>query len=182
MRIVATRIPDVKILMPKMFADDRGFFQETWNARTFAGLGLDVTFVQDNHSNSAKNVLRGLHYQIRHPQGKLMRVARGSVFDVAVDLRRSSSSFGQWVGVEISAQNRQMLWIPPGFAHGFLALEDDTDLIYKCTDYYAPQDERSLMWNDPALGIDWPLPRGTAPRLSPKDMTGVPLQAAETFE
>jgi len=182
MRVVATRIPDVKILIPKVFADDRGFFQETWNARIFAENGLDVTFVQDNHSNSAKNVLRGLHYQLRHPQGKLMRVVRGSVFDVAVDLRRSSATFGHWVGVEISSQNGQMLWVPPGFAHGFLALEDGTDLIYKCTDYYAPEDERSLMWNDPDLAIDWRLPRGTAPRLSAKDINGVSFRTADTFE
>jgi dTDP-4-dehydrorhamnose 3,5-epimerase len=148
----------------------------------FAELGLDVRFVQDNHSNSAKGVLRGLHYQLRHPQGKLMRVVRGSVFDVAVDLRRSSASFGKWVGVEISEKNHQMLWIPPGFAHGFLALEDNTELLYKCTDYYAPQDERSLIWNDPNLAIEWPLPGGAAPRLSPKDMNGLSFLAAETFE
>jgi dTDP-4-dehydrorhamnose 3,5-epimerase len=182
MRVIETQIPDVKVLIPKTFADERGFFQETWNARVFAEHGLDLTFVQDNHSNSAKGVLRGLHYQIRYPQGKLMRVVRGCAFDVAVDLRRSSPTFRRWVGVEISAQNKQMLWIPPGFAHGFLALEDDTELLYKCTDYYAPEDERSLLWNDMNLAIQWPLPNGTAPRLSAKDMNGTSLAAAETFE
>ena len=181
MRVIGTQIPEVKILIPRVFADGRGFFQETWNARSFAELGLDLTFVQDNHSNSIKGVLRGLHYQIQHPQGKLVRVVRGCVFDVAVDMRRSSPTFGRWVGTEISSQNKQMLWIPPGFAHGFLALEDGTDLLYKCTDYYRPEDERSLLWNDPSLAISWPLPTGAPPLLSAKDMNGTLLSAAETF-
>ena len=182
MRATETRIPEVRVLTPKIYSDDRGFFQETWNAKAFAEHGLDLQFVQDNHSYSAKNVLRGLHYQIRHPQGKLVRVARGSAFDVAVDLRRTSATFGHWVGAEISSQNKRMLWIPPGFAHGFLALEDGTDLLYKCTDYYRPEDERSLLWNDPSLAISWPLPTGAPPRLSAKDMNGTLLSAAETFE
>jgi dTDP-4-dehydrorhamnose 3,5-epimerase len=180
MRIIGTDIPDVKILEPKVLGDHRGFFIETWNARTFAGLGLDITFVQDNHSRSSRGVLRGLHYQLQQPQGKLVRVAAGSVFDVAVDMRRSSTTFGKSVGVELSAMNKRMLWIPAGFAHGFLCLEDSTDFIYKCTDFYAPAYEKSLLWNDPVLGIAWPL-EGILPLVSAKDMVGTPLSQAETY-
>jgi dTDP-4-dehydrorhamnose 3,5-epimerase len=180
MKIIDTAIPDLKIIEPRVFGDDRGFFLESWNAETFRQAGLDVAFVQDNHSRSARGALRGLHYQIAQPQGKLVRVASGAVYDVAVDLRRSSSSFGQWVGVTLSAANKRFLWIPPGFAHGFFVLEDDTDFLYKCTDFYAPAYEKSLLWNDPALGIAWPL-EGIEPILSGKDMAGIPFAQAETF-
>jgi dTDP-4-dehydrorhamnose 3,5-epimerase len=180
MQVIPTAIPDVKILEPRVFGDERGFFQETWNARTFADAGLDLTFVQDNHSRSSRGVLRGLHYQMRHTQGKLVRVTAGRVFDVAVDLRRSSPTFGQSVGVELSAANKRMFWVPPGFAHGFLTLEDGTDFLYKCTDFYAPEHDRTLLWNDPALGIDWPLD-GLTPQLSAKDIAGKLLADAETF-
>ena len=178
MKLIDTAIPDVKIVESAVFGDDRGFFMETWNARGFADAGLDLTFVQDNHSRSAKGVLRGLHYQLRQPQGKLVRVVRGAVYDVAVDIRRGSASFEQWVGVEVSAANKRMLWVPPGFAHGFLTLEDDTEFLYKCTDFYAPEHERSLLWSDPAIGIDWPL-GGDAPLLSGKDAAAAPLAEAE---
>jgi len=181
MKLVETDIADVKILEPRVFGDERGFFMETWNARTLAGLGLDVAFVQDNESLSAKGVLRGLHYQIRNPQGKLVRVVTGSVFDVAVDMRKSSASFGRWVGVHLSAANKRMFWIPPGFAHGFLCLEDATHFLYKCTDYYAPEHERSLLWNDPAIGIHWPLDCVGQPQLTPKDQQGRLLRDAEAF-
>lgn len=181
MNVIATDIPDVKLIEPKAFGDDRGFFLESWNARAFARAGLDLNFVQDNHSRSAHGVLRGLHYQIVRPQGKLARVVTGRAFDVAVDLRRSSATFGQWVGVELSAANRRVLWVPPGFAHGFVSLEDGTDFLYKCTDYYAPEHERSLLWSDPALGIDWPLSGIGEPGLSAKDAAGVPLALAETY-
>jgi dTDP-4-dehydrorhamnose 3,5-epimerase len=178
--VIDTALRDVKIIAPKVFGDDRGFFMETWNAGSFAALGLDIRFVQDNHSRSARGVLRGLHYQLEQTQGKLVRVTAGAVFDVAVDLRRSSPDFGKWVGVELSAENKQMLWIPPGFAHGFLTLSDGTDFIYKCTDFYAPEHERSLLWSDPAIGIDWPL-EGVAPSLSAKDSAGIRLADAECF-
>jgi dTDP-4-dehydrorhamnose 3,5-epimerase len=180
MRVLDTDITDVKILEPKVFGDDRGFFIETWNAKTFAVLGLDFTFVQDNHSRSVRGVLRGLHYQLQQPQGKLVRVTAGRVFDVAVDMRMSSPTFGKSVGVELSATNKRMLWVPPGLAHGFLCLQDGTDFMYKCTEFYAPQDEKSLLWNDPMLGIDWPL-EGIAPQLSAKDISGVPLSQAEAY-
>ena len=160
MKVISTEIPDVLLLEPRVFQDDRGFFLETWNARTFRNeIKLDVQFVQDNHSRSARDVLRGLHYQIRQPQGKLVRVARGQVFDVAVDLRKSSPTFGRWVGHELSEDNHRQLWIPPGFAHGFLVLSEIADVLYKTTDYYAPEHERCLIWNDPEVGIDWPLDR-----------------------
>ena len=181
MKLVTTTIPGVLLVEPRVFGDERGFLMETWNAATFARIGLDVSFVQDNHSRSAKGVLRGLHYQLRQSQGKLIRVTAGAVFDVAVDLRRSSASFGHATGIELTARSKQMLWIPPGFAHGFLTLEDDTDLLYKCTDFYAPEHERSLLWNDPALDIRWPLHRDQRPILSAKDLAGVPLAQAETF-
>lgn len=180
MKVIDTQMPDVKLIEPKVFYDERGFFFESWNARSFEVLGIGETFVQDNHSRSARGVLRGLHYQVKQTQAKLIRVIAGSVFDVAVDLRRSSATFGKWVGVVLSAENKLQLWIPRGFAHGFLCLEDGTEFIYKCTDYYAPQFERSLQWNDPALGIEWPI-TGAALSLSPKDMSGTLLSNAEVF-
>ena len=180
MRVTETALPEVKLIAPRRFEDDRGYFAETWNARAFAEAGIAATFVQDNHSRSARGVLRGLHYQIEQAQGKLVRVAAGRAFDVAVDLRRSSPRFGQWVGVELSAEAMNMLWVPPGFAHGFLSLEDGTDLLYKCTEYYAPAHERTLRWSDPALGIDWPLD-GLEPLLSGKDEAGVPLAEADVY-
>ena len=178
MKLIDTAIAEVKIVEPAIFGDDRGFFMETWNARGFADAGLDLTFVQDNHSRSAKGVLRGLHYQLRQPQGKLVRVVRGAAYDVAVDIRRGSATFGRWVGVELSEANKRMLWVPPGFAHGFLSLRDDTEFLYKCTDFYAPEHERSLLWSDPAIGIDWPLD-GATPLLSGKDAAAAPLAEAE---
>jgi len=180
--VIRTRIPDVLILEPRVHGDARGFFMESWNAQTFHGVtGLDVTFVQDNHSRSSKGVLRGLHYQVRHTQGKLVRVSHGAVFDVAVDLRRSSSTFGQWVGAELSGENFRQMWIPPGFAHGFLVLSESADFLYKTTDYYAPEHERSLLWNDPAVGVAWPL-ENIEPKLAAKDAAGLPLAACETFK
>ena len=177
MHITDTAIADIKILTPKIFGDTRGCLYESWSARTLARLGITANFVQDNHSRSVRNVLRGLHYQLRQPQGKLVRVVRGSVFDVAVDVRRGSPSFGRWVGVELSARNNQQCWIPPGFAHGFLGLEDETELLYKCTDYYAPEWERAIAWNDPELAIAWPA-TGT-PLLSAKDAAAPSLARAE---
>lgn len=181
MNIIDTSLSDVKIIEPTVRKDHRGFFIETWNKYEFAEKISNLQFVQDNHSNSRKFVLRGLHYQIKKAQGKLVRVVKGRVFDVAVDLRRSSENFGKWVGVELSAENRRMLWVPPGFAHGFLALEDDTDFLYKCTDFYAPEHERTLAWNDPDIRIEWPLPEGEEPILSPKDAQGFPLKRADTY-
>jgi dTDP-4-dehydrorhamnose 3,5-epimerase len=178
--VTATAIPGVLIIEPRVFGDDRGFFMETWNAAGFASAGLDLTFVQDNHSRSQKGVLRGLHFQNPGPQGKLVRVANGAVFDVAVDLRRSSPTFGQWVGVELSAANKRMFWVPEGLAHGFLTLEPDTDFLYKCTAPYAPQSEHTLAWDDPAVGIEWPLD-GTEPVLSAKDAAGVSLADLPAF-
>lgn len=180
MKVIDTALPEVKLLEPRVFGDDRGFFMETWNAATFASLGLDLTFVQDNHSRSGRGVLRGLHYQLRQTQGKLVRVTAGAVFDVAVDVRRSSPNFGHWVGYELSAENKRMLWVPEGFAHGFLTLTDGTDFLYKCTDLYAPEHERAIAWDDPAIGIDWPL-GDIVPQLSAKDRAGVPLAEAEVF-
>lgn len=171
MRFLECDIPGPLIIEPKVFGDDRGFFFESWNQAVFADAGLDVTFVQDNHSRSSRGVLRGLHYQDPHPQGKLVRVANGRVFDVAVDVRRSSKYFGRWIGVELSAANQRMLWVPPGFAHGFLTLEDQTDFLYKCTDFYQPAAEHCVRWDDPNLAIDWPL-EGLTPELSAKDQTG----------
>ncbi|RMG32636.1 MAG: dTDP-4-dehydrorhamnose 3,5-epimerase [Gammaproteobacteria bacterium] len=180
MEIEPTAIPDVKLIEPKVFGDERGFFYESWNRRAFAEAGLDVDFVQDNHSRSQKGVLRGLHYQIQHPQGKLVRAVVGAVFDVAVDLRRSSPTFGQWVGFELSAENKRMAWIPPGFAHGFLVLSDWAEFLYKTTDYWYREHERTLMWNDPALGIEWPW--DGEPILSGKDAQGSVLSEAEVFD
>jgi dTDP-4-dehydrorhamnose 3,5-epimerase len=182
MKIIDTLIPDVKIIEPQVFGDNRGFFFESFNRKRFIEhTGVDLDFVQDNHSKSGRGVLRGLHYQIEQAQGKLVRVVSGSVFDVAVDIRRSSATFGQWVGEILSAENHRQLWVPPGFAHGFLVLEDGTEFLYKTTDYYAPEHERSIRWDDPDLAIDWPLD-GIEPRLSDKDKNGAPFASAECFD
>ena len=180
MKAIATAIPDILIIEPAVFGDARGFFFESWNRRAFADLvGRDVQFVQDNHSASARGVLRGLHYQVKQAQGKLVRVVAGEVYDVAVDLRRSSPTFGRWVGERLSAQNRRMMWVPVGFAHGFVVISESAEFLYKTTDYYAPEHERTLLWNDPAVGIGWPLE--AAPLLKPRDAAGTPLAQAETF-
>ncbi len=180
MKAIPTAIAQVLVVEPAVFGDARGAFFESWNRRAFSKLaGRDVDFVQDNHSVSARGVLRGLHYQVRQPQGKLVRVVAGEVFDVVVDLRRSSPTFGRWVGERLSAQNRRMMWVPEGFAHGFLVLSDIAEFLYKTTDYYAPEHERTLLWNDPAVGVEWPLEG--APVLKPKDAAGTPLASAETF-
>lgn len=179
MKIIPTSIPDVVLLEPKVFGDQRGFFYESWNKRTFAEIGIAADFVQDNHSKSQKNVLRGLHYQIEHAQGKLIRVTAGCVYDVAVDLRRSSATFGQWLAFTLSAEDKRMAWIPPGFAHGFCVISESAEFLYKTTDYYSPAHERTLLWNDPQLAIPWPLTG--EPLLAAKDMAGTPLAAAETF-
>lgn len=177
---IPTAIPDLLIIEPKVFGDDRGFFFESYNRRQFAGLiGRDVDFVQDNHSRSAKNVLRGLHYQIRHPQGKLVRVVQGTVLDVAVDIRKSSPAFGKYAALELSAENKRMLWIPEGFAHGFVVLSDTAEFLYKTTDYWFPEHERCIRWNDPALAIDWKLQ--ATPALSGKDAQGESFKDAEHF-
>lgn len=181
MQVTATAIPEVLILQPKVYGDSRGFFYESFNQKQFnQATGLDVSFVQDNHSRSSKNVLRGLHYQIQQPQGKLVRVVSGAVFDVAVDLRKSSKTFGHWVGVELSEDNARQIWIPEGFAHGFLVLSESADFLYKTTDYYAPQYERGILWNDPILGIDWPI--SVDPSLSSKDINASYFESAEVFE
>jgi dTDP-4-dehydrorhamnose 3,5-epimerase len=180
MKIIPTKIPDVFILEPKVFGDQRGFFLESYNQQTFQDItGIKATFVQDNHSRSGKNVLRGLHYQLKHPQGKLVRVVRGCVFDVAVDLRKSSSTFGQWVGAELSEENHRQFWVPAGFAHGFLVLSEQADFLYKTTDYYAPEYERCIRWDDPDIGIAWP--ENCTPCLSAKDQQGVSFREAEVF-
>ena len=179
-QVSPTHIPDVLIIEPKVFGDSRGFFFESFNAKNFASAtGLSVSFVQDNYSRSAKGVLRGLHYQVEQTQGKLVQVSQGAVFDVAVDIRKSSPTFGQWVGCELSDANHRQLWIPPGFAHGFMVLSESADFLYKTTDYYAPQHERCIAWNDPSIGIDWP--SDITPLLSAKDQQGVSLAAAEVF-
>jgi dTDP-4-dehydrorhamnose 3,5-epimerase len=181
MNVVATDLPEVLILQPKVFGDDRGFFFESYNERVFREeTGLEIEFVQDNHSRSGRNVLRGLHYQIRQPQGKLVRVIAGEVFDVAVDLRRGSATFGRWVGFRLSAENKKMAWIPPGFAHGFVVVSDMAEFLYKTTDYWAPEFERTVIWNDPDLAIDWPLTG--EPILAAKDRAGSRLRAAEVYE
>lgn len=178
--VTLTSLSEVLILEPQAFGDSRGFFFESYNARDFARVtGQDVLFVQDNHSKSAKNVLRGLHYQIDHPQGKLVRVTHGAVFDVAVDMRRSSPHFGRWDGVVLSAENKRQLWIPPGFAHGFVTLSDSAEFLYKTTDYWFPEHERCLLWNDPSVGVSWPI--DATPLLAAKDMAGKPLSEAATF-
>jgi dTDP-4-dehydrorhamnose 3,5-epimerase len=178
--VTQTALPEVLILQPKVFGDERGFFFESFNQRDFAeATGLDVRFVQDNHSRSGEGVLRGLHYQIPHPQGKLVRVTQGEVFDVAVDLRRGSPCFGTWAGVVLSAENKRQLWIPPGFAHGFLVTSDSAEFLYKTTDYWYPEHERSLLWNDPEIGIEWPI--SGEPKLAGKDAAGQRLHIAEVF-
>ncbi len=180
MKAIPTAIPEVLVLEPKVFGDARGFFMESFNEKVFReATGVTASFVQDNHSRSARGVLRGLHYQLRQPQGKLVRVVRGAVFDVAVDVRRSSPTFGRWVGVELTEDNHRQLWVPAGFAHGFVVLSESADFLYKTTDYYAPEHERCIAWNDPAIGIEWPA--GLQPALSEKDKRGVPLAAAEVF-
>jgi dTDP-4-dehydrorhamnose 3,5-epimerase len=181
MQFEPTRLPDVVLVKPKIFGDARGFFFETWHREKFAAAGICADFVQDNHSHSVRHTLRGLHYQIKQPQGKLVRVVRGVVFDVAVDLRRSSPRFGQWAGAIISDSDQRMLWVPPGFAHGYLALSDEIDLLYKCTDFYAPQYERAIRWDDEQIGIQWALPAGRAPILSAKDAAAPTLKEAESF-
>lgn len=181
MKVTPTAIPEILIIEPKVFGDQRGFFYESFNKKLFEeAMGRPVNFVQDNHSMSARGVLRGLHYQIQQTQGKLVRVIRGAVFDVAVDIRKGSATFGKWVGVELNQENHRQLWIPEGFAHGFLALSDEVEFLYKTTDYYAPAHERSIAWNDPAIAIQWP-DAGVAPVLSAKDQHGVTLAQAEVF-
>lgn len=182
MQVRQTGLDGLLLLEPQVFGDARGFFMETWNAARFADAGIDANFVQDNHSRSAQGILRGLHYQVQHPQGKLVRVVRGAVFDVAVDLRRQSATFGQWYGVELSEENQRMLWVPPGFAHGFYVVSAVADFVYKCSDIYAPAHERTLRWDDPTLAIDWPIPAGVAPALSAKDALGVSFADAEVYE
>ncbi|MGI4816318.1 MAG: dTDP-4-dehydrorhamnose 3,5-epimerase [Janthinobacterium lividum] len=178
--VIPTALPDVKIIEPKSFGDARGFFYESFNAREFeAAVGASVMFVQDNHSLSAKNVLRGLHYQIQHPQGKLVRVVAGEVFDVAVDIRRASPDFGKWVGVNLSAENKRQLWVPAGFAHGFVVLSESAEFLYKTTDYWFPEFERSIAWNDPTIAIDWPITG--EPTVAAKDAAGKRLADAEVF-
>jgi len=179
MNVIPTDLPEVILLEPKVFGDERGFFMESYNKRVLAEVGIHHDFVQDNHSRSAKGVLRGLHYQLRQAQGKLVRVVVGRVFDVAVDLRKNSPTFGRWAGFELSAENKRQAWIPPGFGHGFLVLSDSADFLYKATDYYAPEHERSVLWNDPAIGIQWPL--DGEPLLSGKDRAGVLLKDAEVY-
>jgi len=181
MNVLRTPIEGLLVIEPRVFGDDRGFFMESWNQRTFRELtGVQESFVQDNHSRSGRGVLRGLHYQLRQPQGKLVRVVQGEVFDVAVDVRRSSPTFGRWHGVILSESNRRQFWVPAGFAHGFVVLSESADFLYKTTDYYAPEHERSIAWNDPAVGIDWPL-GGIEPKLSAKDQAGLSLAQAEVF-
>ena len=179
MKVTPTALPEVLLIEPRVFGDDRGFFYESWNRRTFADAGIPVDFVQDNHSRSRRGVLRGLHYQIEHAQGKLVRAVSGEVFDVAVDLRRSSPDFGKSVSVMLSAANKRMLWVPAGFAHGFVVVSEDAEFLYKTTDYWYPEHERALLWNDPALGIEWPL--AGAPTLAAKDAAGKRLADAETY-
>ena len=182
MKAIPTSIPDVLLIQPRIFEDPRGFFMGTFHERRYQELGLPARFVQDNHSGSQQGTLRGLHYQIRQTQGKLVRVVVGEVFDVSVDIRRSSPTFGQWVEVALSDQNRNQLWVPPGFAHGFYVLSEWAEVIYKVTDYYAPEWERTLLWNDPAMGIPWPLINGRPPVLSDKDAKGKPFAEAELFD
>jgi len=179
MKVIPTRLPEVLLIEPKVFGDSRGFFFESWNAREFERAGIPATFVQDNHSRSAKGVLRGLHYQMRQPQGKLIRVIAGEIFDVAVDIRRGSPTFGKWEGARLSAESKTMLWVPIGFAHGFCVLSDFTEVLYKATEFYAPEHERCILWNDPEIGIEWPL--SGAPLLSPKDAAGQRLRDAQVF-
>jgi dTDP-4-dehydrorhamnose 3,5-epimerase len=182
MKFIATPLQDVYLLEPAVFGDQRGFFLETWNRETFRKAGFDLDFVQDNHSRSSRGILRGLHFQMEHTQGKLVRVTSGSVFDVAVDLRQSSPTLGQWYGVTLSADNQRMLWVPPGFAHGFYVTSDYADFIYKCTDVYHPASEKSLAWDDPTVGIEWPVPAGETPQLSAKDAQGLSWDDCPRFD
>jgi dTDP-4-dehydrorhamnose 3,5-epimerase len=182
MKFVETPLRDVYLLEPKVFGDERGFFLETWNVEAFRQAGFDLNFVQDNHSRSTQGILRGLHYQTEHTQGKLVRVTSGEVFDVAVDLRRDSPTLGQWYGVTLSAENHRMLWVPPGFAHGFYVTSDYADFLYKCTDVYHPGSEKTLAWNDPTVGIEWPVPAGKEPLLSGKDVEGLTWDEAPLFD
>lgn len=181
MKFIDSPLKDVKLIEPKVFGDERGFFLETWQVEKFAAAGINAAFVQDNHSRSTQWTLRGLHFQVQHTQGKLVRVTRGSVYDVMVDLRRSSPSFGAWWGVELSEENHRMLWVPPGLAHGMLVTSPSADFLYKCTDLYSPAHERTLMWNDAKLGVQWPLPPGVEPKLSAKDAQGAAFSEVETF-
>jgi dTDP-4-dehydrorhamnose 3,5-epimerase len=181
MKFIPTRLAEVVLIEPKVFEDPRGFFMETWEASKFAAGGIAAQFVQDNHSVSSQWVLRGLHYQLRQTQGKLVRVTHGEVFDVAVDVRRSSSTYGQWVGEYLSAANRRMMWIPPGFAHGFLVMSEKVEFLYKCTDFWDPGSERTLLWNDPAVGVKWPLPAGVTPIVSDKDRKGSTWETLESL-
>lgn len=182
MKFLERQIPELIIIEPRIFDDGRGFFMETWQNKIFADHGVNVDFVQDNHSRSSQGILRGLHYQIKQPQGKLVRVISGEVFDVAVDLRKNSPTFGKWVGVVLSAENKKMFWVPPGFAHGFYVTSKTAEFVYKCTDYYAPEHERSISWNDEDIAISWPLVGGRPPLLSEKDAAGISLEKAECFE
>ncbi len=182
MKFEATPLQDVYLLQPRVFGDERGFFTESWNEQTFREAGLDIQFVQDNHSRSARGILRGMHYQTEHTQGKLVRVSSGEVFDAVVDLRRSSPTLGQCYGVNLSAENHRMLWVPPGFAHGFYVLSDFADFQYKCTDIYHPDSEISLAWDDPTVGIEWPVPANEAPQLSAKDQQGLPWDELPLFD
>jgi dTDP-4-dehydrorhamnose 3,5-epimerase len=182
MKFVETPLKDVYVLEPKVFGDQRGFFLETWNREAFRAAGFDIDFVQDNHSRSARGILRGLHFQTEHTQGKLVRVTSGEVFDVAVDLRRSSPTLGQWYGVHLSAENQRMLWVPPGFAHGFYVTSEYADFLYKCTDVYHPASEKTLAWDDPTVGIEWPVPAGEAPLLSAKDAEGLSWEDTPRFD
>lgn len=181
MKFTRLSIKDVILIEPDVFGDARGFFMETWHARKFAEAGIDAPFVQDNHSRSANNILRGLHYQVRQPQGKLVRAIAGEIFDVAVDLRKRSPTYGQWVGAVLSSENKHMLWVPPGFAHGFYVTGDGAEVVYKCSEFYAPEYERSIRWDDPDLGIEWPLVGGAAPILSAKDAAGSTFREAESY-
>jgi dTDP-4-dehydrorhamnose 3,5-epimerase len=180
MKVIPTRFPEVLLLEPRVFGDTRGFFLESWNEREFERTGIRARFVQDNHSRSGRGVLRGLHYQVRQPQGKLIRVVAGEIFEVAVDIRRSSPTFARWEGIRVNAESYKMLWIPSGFAHGFCVLSEFAEVLYKATDYYAPEHERCILWSDPELHIDWPLPG--PPVLSARDAAGTPLQDAEVFQ
>lgn len=182
MKFKPTDLPGVIVIEPQVFGDERGFFMETWTRQKFKEGGIDFDFVQDNHSKSKGGVLRGLHYQIKNPQGKLVRVLSGEVYDVAVDMRKSSPSFGKWYAEILTGENKKMLWVPPGFAHGFYVMSDEAEFVYKCTDYYAPQYERTLMWNDPTIGVDWPLAPDQPPLLSAKDQDGQSFSNAEVFD
>ena len=182
MKVIETKIPDVKLIEPRVFGDERGFFMETWQQTQFDELVAGCTFVQDNHSKSCQGILRGLHYQTENTQGKLVRVVSGEVYDVAVDLRKSSATFGQWVGVILSAENKKMLWVPEGFAHGFYVTSDSAEFVYKCTDYYNPESEKSIKWDDETLAIDWPLELGGEPKLSAKDSNGDSFDSAVYFQ